>query len=67
MATLYDQFEQLVDEAILDGYNSGLELFMENIEAELQNMVAIEESGGIENVIESVVSDNNTLKKLLRR
>jgi hypothetical protein len=67
MSNLYEQFEDLVEEAITEGFESGLTMFMEGIESDLRNLAMIEEAGGIENVVESVVTEQNTLKRLLRR
>lgn len=63
--SVYKKFENLVDEAIIEAFESGLQLFLENIESDLQSLAMVEENG-LEEVLESIFDDGNLLKKLLR-
>lgn len=49
------EFVALVNEAVDDGFNRGLNLFMENLEEDLAKSEVIEESGGIDSVVASIL------------
>jgi hypothetical protein len=49
------EFVKLVDEAVDDGFNRGLNLFMENLEEDLAKSEIITESGGVDKVIASIL------------
>jgi len=64
MSDLYRKFENIVDEAIIEAYESGLGLFLEDVEDRLESLAMVEENG-VESIIEGIVEERNLLKKLL--
>lgn len=63
---IYKQLDELITEAIVDGFYRGLESFVEEAEQDIVNLMKIEEAGGIEGAIESIFEQKNLLRKLLR-
>lgn len=49
------EFVKLVDEAVDDGFNRGLNLFMENLEEDLIKSEIISENGGVDNVFAAIL------------
>ncbi len=49
------EFVKLVDEAVDDGFNRGLNLFMENLEEDLIKSEVISENGGVDNVFAAIL------------
>lgn len=49
------EFVKLVDEAVDDGFNRGLNLFMENLEEDLTKSEIIAESGGVDRVFAAIL------------
>jgi hypothetical protein len=49
------EFVQLVDEAVDDGFNRGLDLFMESLEEDLSKTETITEAGGIDSHFASIL------------
>jgi len=49
------EFVALVNEAVDDGFNRGLNLFMENLEEELAKSEVIAEAGGVDTVIATIL------------
>jgi len=49
------EFVALVNEAVDDGFNRGLNLFMENLEEELAKSEVIAEAGGVDTVIAAIL------------
>jgi len=52
------EFVQLVDEAVDDGFNRGLNLFMENLEEDLLKSEVIAESGGVDNLFAAILEND---------
>jgi len=50
------EFIQLVDEAVDEGYDRGLNLFMESLEEDLTKNEVIAESGGFDKVISEMMT-----------
>ena len=49
------EFVALVNEAVDDGFNRGLNLFMENLEEDLAKSEVIAEAGGVDTVIATIL------------
>jgi hypothetical protein len=49
------EFVKLVDEAVDDGFNRGLNLFMENLEEDLAKSEVIAEHGGVDSVFAAIL------------
>ena len=49
------EFVKLVDEAVDDGFNRGLNLFMENLEEDLTKSEIISENGGVDKVFAAIL------------
>ncbi len=49
------EFVSLVNEAVDDGFNRGLNLFMENLEEDLAKSEVIAEAGGIDTVVAAIL------------
>ena len=49
------EFVALVNEAVDDGFNRGLNLFMENLEEDLAKSEIIAEAGGVDTVIATIL------------
>jgi len=49
------EFVKLVDEAVDDGFNRGLTLFMENLEEDLAKSEVIAEAGSVDNVVAAIL------------
>ena len=49
------EFVALVNEAVDDGFNRGLTLFMENLEEDLAKSEIIAEAGGVDTVIATIL------------
>jgi len=49
------EFVALVNEAVDDGFNRGLNLFMENLEEDLAKSEVIAEAGGIDTVVAAIL------------
>jgi hypothetical protein len=49
------EFVKLVDEAVDDGFNRGLNLFMESLEEDLAKSEIIAEGGGVDKVIAAIL------------
>jgi len=49
------EFVKLVDEAVDDGFNRGLNLFMENLEEDLAKSEVIAEAGSVDNVVAAIL------------
>ena len=49
------EFVTLVDEAVEDGFNRGLNLFMENLEEDLAKSEIIAEAGGVDRKIAAIL------------
>ena len=52
------EFVALVNEAVDDGFNRGLNLFMENLEEDLAKSEIISEAGGVDAVIASILESD---------
>jgi hypothetical protein len=50
-------FENLVDYAIVDGYQRGINLFMEELDHTLQVNTVIEEAGSIDNLVGAMLEE----------
>ena len=49
------EFVALVNEAVDDGFNRGLNLFMENLEEDLAKSEVIAEAGGVDTVVAAIL------------
>lgn len=49
------EFVKLVDEAVDDGFNRGLNLFMENLEEDLAKSEIIAEAGGVDKAVAAIL------------
>jgi hypothetical protein len=49
------EFVALVNEAVNDGFDRGLNLFMENLEEDLAKSEVITEAGGIDTVVAAIL------------
>ena len=49
------EFVKLVDEAVDDGFNRGLNLFMENLEEDLAKSEIIAEAGSVDKTIAAIL------------
>jgi hypothetical protein len=49
------EFVKLVDEAVDDGFNRGLNLFMESLEEDLAKSEIISEAGGVDRVFAAIL------------
>ena len=49
------EFVKLVDEAVDDGFNRGLNLFMENLEEDLAKSEIIAEAGSVDKVFATIL------------
>lgn len=49
------EFVKLVEEAVDDGFNRGLNLFMENLEEDLAKSEVISENGGVDAVFAAIL------------
>jgi len=65
------EFVSLVNEAVEDGFNRGLNLFMENLEEDLAKSEIIAEAGGVDVVMAAIleadgyeISGNEDLENL---
>ena len=52
------EFVQLVDEAVDDGFNRGLSLFMENLEEDLAKSEVISEVGGVDTLFAAILEND---------
>ncbi|HQF36890.1 MAG TPA: hypothetical protein PLL26_04600 [Candidatus Dojkabacteria bacterium] len=59
------EFVKLVDEAVDDGFNRGLNLFMENLEEDLAKSEVIAEAGGVD-VLFAAILENDGYEVELR-
>ena len=51
------EFVELVNEAVDDGFNRGLNLFMENLEEDLAKSEIISEAGGVDTIFAAILED----------
>ena len=51
------EFVTLVDEAVDDGFNRGLNLFMENLEEDLTKSEVIAEVGGVDTLFAAILEN----------
>ncbi len=49
------EFVKLVDEAVDDGFNRGLDLFMESLEEDLAKSEIISEAGGVDTLFAAIL------------
>ena len=52
------EFVKLVEEAVDDGFNRGLNLFMENLEEDLSRSEVIAENGGVDKVFAAILEND---------
>lgn len=52
------EFVQLVDEAVDDGFNRGLNLFMESLEEDLMKSEVIAEAGGVDTLFAAILEND---------
>jgi len=52
------EFVQLVDEAVDDGFNRGLNLFMESLEEDLMKSEIIAEAGGVDTLFAAILEND---------
>ncbi|MFA7507002.1 MAG: hypothetical protein WCZ11_02065 [Bacilli bacterium] len=52
------EFVKLVDEAVDDGFNRGLNLFMENLEHDLTKLSTIQEAGGVDSLMAAILEND---------
>ena len=55
---LREKFAQIIQENILTGYSRGIDIFLENLEVDLQKREVISENG-IETIVESLMENAN--------
>ena len=48
-------FDDIATHAIVEGFSGGLEMFMEDLNTTLVNDTLIQESGGVDNLIEEAI------------
>ena len=53
-------FENIVDHAIVEGFQSGIQMFMEDLEHTLRNDVLIQEAGDVDALIETTIEEMTT-------
>jgi hypothetical protein len=49
--------ENVIDGAIIEGFKSGIDMFMESLEDALQRDVILTEAGGAENVFQQMINE----------
>ncbi len=54
---MFKKFVQLVSEAVDDGYERGLALFMESLEEDLTRSEVLMETGGVEKYVATLFED----------
>lgn len=54
--------ENIIDGAIIEGFKSGVDVFMESIEDSLRRDVVLTEAGGAEKVLQDMVDESQTSK-----
>lgn len=52
------EFVGIVNEAVDDGFNRGLNLFMENLEEDLAKSEIITEAGGVDSVVAAILESD---------
>lgn len=52
--------EDVVNSAIIEGFNSGLQVFLEDINAELERDAVIRENGSAHDIFQAMISENIT-------
>lgn len=62
MATEKVTVENIIDGAIIEGFKSGVDVFMESIEDSLRRDVVLTEAGGAEKVLQDMVDESQTSK-----
>lgn len=48
-------FEDVIDTAIMEGFNDGVYTYIQEVENEIMSTVLINEAGGIENVVSEMM------------
>jgi len=55
-------FEDLATHAIVEGFQSGIQMFMEDLEHTLRNDVLIQEAGDVDSIIGATIEEMTTPK-----
>lgn len=55
--------ENIVDGAIIEGFKSGMGMFMENMEDALRRDTVITEAGGAEKMLQTMIDETQDTKK----
>lgn len=53
------KFLALIDESVNEGYDRGIDLFMENLETDLAKHEVIAEAEGLDNIISAIMEDED--------